>query len=184
MESNWGAAAPVVLVLDLVLAAAEAGISGLLEGSRRRRGFSGRAGAGAGAGAGAKAGAGVRESGEEADGELEDGSGPAEEVGSISNGKRRSGWSEARGWEGGLLARSIDAICPVPWLFLGEPGEQTYRGDFKAAGRKRRSFRCLALSIGMEVEEVEVERGMMVDQAMCSGVSSVQGSPWVVRGRE
>jgi hypothetical protein len=56
-------------------------------------------------------------------------------VGSISNGKRRSGGSEARGWEGGLLARSIDAICPVPWLFLGEPGEQTYRGDFKAAGR-------------------------------------------------
>lgn len=65
MKSDWGAAAPV----DLVLAVSEAGISGLLEGSRRRRGFSGRAGAGAGAGGGA----GVREEDEEeADGELED----------------------------------------------------------------------------------------------------------------
>jgi hypothetical protein len=36
--------------------------------------------------------------------------------GTLGSGKGRSGWSGAKGWKGGLLARSKVGTCPVPWL--------------------------------------------------------------------
>lgn len=81
-------------------------VSGLLEGRRRRRGFAGRAAGPVGCWAAAD-----RTSDEGEESEL-----PAEEIVVESRGKGRSGASEAKVWKGVLLARSIDGICPVPWL--------------------------------------------------------------------
>lgn len=85
-------------------------VSGLLEGRRRRRGFAGWE-AGRAAGPVGCWAAADRTSDEGEESEL-----PAEEIVVESRGKGRSGASEAKVWKGVLLARSIDGICPVPWL--------------------------------------------------------------------